>query len=211
MNMTVTQSNIDDLGLISAYKQLRPLERMFVDAYLADLENDARAAGRRVVEHLASQDAKRHTEKWYADKLMAQPLVRAAITERIEELARKMEISAFIVLKEVGNIAKSSMADYLSFDAIGDPTLKLHLCTPEQLAAIQSIEIEENMATGKRKTKFKLHPKVQALDMLMKHLGLYADDNAQRSPVTPAGPATITQAATTAQAAEMYARTLRKG
>lgn len=209
--MAVTQSNIDDLGLISAYKQLRPLERMFVDAYLADLENDARAAGRRVVEHLASKDAKRHTEKWYADKLMAQPLVRAAITERIEEMTRKMELSAYVVLREVANIAKSTMADYISFDGLGDPQFQLSKCTPEQLSAIQSIEVEENTFTGKKKTKFKLHPKLQALDMLMKHLGLYADDNAQRSPGMPVGPMTINQDASTAQAADLYARTLRKG
>src|SRR5215469_413807 len=162
-------TSIDALGLVSAYKQLRPLERMFVDAYLADLENDARAAGRRVVDYLASQEAKRHSPKWYADKMMQQPMVRAAITERIEDMTRQMELSAYKVLKEVSNVAMSTMANYFEFNAAGDVQMTLDKCTPEQLAAISSIEIEE-LPNGTKKTKFKLHSKMQALDMLMKHM-----------------------------------------
>lgn len=201
-----------DVLLTSAYKQLRPIERLFVDAYLADLENDATAAGRRVVDYLHMTGKNPRLAGYYADKLMKQPLVRAAISERIEDMTRAMELSAYKVLREVSHVAMSTMANYFTFDGYGDPVLQLHNCTPEQLAAIGSIEIEENTLTGKKKVKFKLHDKMKGLDMLMRHMGLYADDNAQLRPVVPPGqmPAAITQASSTAQAADLYARTLRR-
>lgn len=199
----------------SAYKQLRPVERAFVDAYISDLQSSAVAAGQKVVDFLNSSG--RGTVKrphWHANQMMQKPLVRAAISERVLELTEAMEINAYKVLKEVANIAMSSIAHYMEVDPnTGVPTFTLGNCTPEQLAAVQSIELEYDRETGMaKKFKFKLHDKLGALEKLMQYMKLYERDI---TPGTIQGtpgmqPAQIAATTTTAQAADMYQRTLRR-
>ncbi len=53
----------------------------------------------------------------------------------------------------------------------------------EQMASLKSIEIDERKVDGVvvgRTTKIKLWDKNRALEMAMKHLGLYGADNVQR-------------------------------
>lgn len=214
MTKSVTNTYVDPspaLGLLSAYKQLRPIERQFVDAYLRELEKDALLAGKRVMDFVRSPDYMKHqSARFLRDPVMQNALVRAAVTERINQLTEALEISAYKVLREVGNVAMASMAHYLDWehDVTFDPTVNLKDCTPEQLAAIQSIEIEE--FNGRRKIKFKLHDKLKALDMIMKHMGMYAEDNAQKNAVSPHQVGAITEQTTQTQAAELYAGTLRR-
>jgi phage terminase small subunit len=202
-----------EIGLISAYKQLRPVERVFVDAYLSDLQSSAVAAGQKVKEFLESNSKSVRTKiaHWHAQRMMQRPMVRAAITERMKELTAAMEISAYRVLKEVANVGFASMGDYMTIDEGGQPEFDLTKCTPEQLAAIQSIEIEENLQTGRRKFKFKLHDKLNALDKIMRYMGMFEADNMQTSGIIEdKKPPMITKETSTAVAADLYARTLRR-
>lgn len=198
------------LNLQSAYKQLKPLERLFVDAYISDLENDAIAAGRRVVDFVHDQGAKRvKTAKYISDTMMQKPLVQAAIAERVEQLGEALNVNAHKVLSEVTNIAMASIGNYMTVDEFGRPSFNLSTATPQQLAAIKKIKVTETMNGGST-FEFELHPKMQALDMLMKFFGLYGEDNMQKlAPINQGAQPKISQQQTVAQAADMYARTLR--
>lgn len=200
-----------EINLQSAYKQLKPTERLFVDAYLVDLENDAVAAGKRVKEFMSSGGSRTRSAKYIADRMMQKPLVQAAIAERIDQMSEALNINAAKVLAEVTNIAMASIGNYMRVDGMGMPVFDLTTATPEQLAAVKKIKITESVSQNGGTFEFELHPKMQALDMLMKFFGLYGEDNMQK--VVPANTAAqqpkISQQQTVSQAAELYARTLR--
>lgn len=206
----------EDMAGLAAYRQLKPVERAFVDAYLSDLQQNAVAAGQKVIEFLkgSTRDSRNKVAHWHAQQMMQKPLVRAAISERVAELTRAMEISAYNVLSEVANIGRSSLGHYMTIDAAGFPDFDLTKCTPEQLAAIQSVELEYDAYGNKKKFKIKLHDKLGALDKLMRYMGLFdAENKPNVVDMQPSAPAAkqITARVSTTQAADLYARTLRGG
>lgn len=210
---------LPETGLVSAYKQLRPVERVFVDAYISDLQSSAVAAGQKVIDFIETTGihhyaARNRNSAFHAKQMMLKPLVRAAITERVRDITEAMDLSAFKVLKETANIAMSSVGHYMEIDDNGQPSFDLAKATPEQLAAIKKIKVTETSMPfgGVKKTfEFELHSKLQALDMLFKYMGLYNEDNAQRAPVAAnAGMPALTANTSIAAAADMYARTLKR-
>jgi hypothetical protein len=199
------------MELVSAYKQLAPIERVFVDAYITDVQADANQAGRRVIDFIPEYGGKaRASGKYYADKFMTKPMVQAAINERVQAITEAADITAFKVIREVALVAQSSIMEYYDVDPqTGWMQLALHKCTPEQLRAIKSVKIRETVHG--RTEEIELHPKMQALDMLFKYMGLYGEDHAQKLGPVLETPATrgIPANASTADAADMYQRTLR--
>ncbi len=204
-----------DMSHASAYKQLRPVERAFVDAYLSDLEQNAEKAGQKVIDFLAgsTNNGRNKVAHWHANQMMQKPLVQAAISERIEALTKAMEIDAYRVLKEVANIAMSSVGNYMTVNQLGLPEFNLANASPEQLAAIQSVELEYDREGLPKRFKFKLHDKLNALDKLMRYMGMLDAENKTQTVQTTRPPATqqIAANASVTQAADLYARTLRKG
>lgn len=161
----------------SAYRQLRPAERAYVDGYVSDLERHAERHGERISNALYRVIPPETIEA--SRGMLDRPLVRAAIAERINELAAASELSASRVIKEIAGIAFSSIGHYMQVGEDGQPWFDLSTCTPEQLAAVASIEIEQNETRNgtNRKFKFKLHDKLSALDKLSKYMGLLEADN----------------------------------
>lgn len=209
---------LNDMELISAYRQLAPIERVFVDAYITDVQADANNAGRRVIDFIREYGGKaRASGKYYADKFMSKPMVQAAINERVMQVTEAADITAYKVVREVALVAQSSIVEYYEIDPqTGYMSLALHKCTPEQLRAIKSIKIRETVHG--RTEEIELHPKMQALDMLFKYMGLYNEDNNQRfgavidgKPGAQSAQRGIPANASTSDAADMYQRTLRGG
>ena len=163
----------------SAYRQLRPAQKAYVDAYVADAERDANRRGERIsnVLHRAIPDDVIAASRGMLDN----PLVRAAIAERINELAAASELTVHRVIKELMGVAFSSIGDYMQVGEDGQPYFDLATATPEQLAAIKSIEVEETgdgMSRPKRrKFKFQLHDKLAGIKMLGDYMGLLQPDN----------------------------------
>jgi hypothetical protein len=73
------------VSFASAYRQLRPVEKAFVDGYVSDVERESARRGERISNALyrAIPDDVVAASRGMLDK----PLVRAAITERINTLA----------------------------------------------------------------------------------------------------------------------------
>lgn len=195
----------------SAYRQLRPAERSYVDGYVQGVERDAQRKGERISNALHRAIPADVMEA--SRGMLERPLVRAAIAERINDLAAQSELTVQRVVKELMGVAFASIGDYMQVGEDGQPYFDLATCTPEQLAAIQSIEIDqsETMRGTSRKFKFKLHDKLAAIDKLARFMGMLEAENphwraSQARPVDAAPVPTLPADASAADAGDAYSR-----
>lgn len=113
-------------------------------------------------------------------KLLKKPNVQALILHYRQQMEDRTAVTVEKLLKELGKVAFASMQDYYLVDQDGQPRIDFSNLTPEQWAAIGEISVEEFMdgPPGRerpvRRTKFKLHDKLGAIDKAMRHLGGYA-------------------------------------
>jgi hypothetical protein len=165
------------LSFASAYRQLRPVEKAFVDGYVTDVERDSARRGERISNALYRAIPAEIVEA--SRGMLDKPLVRAAITERINTLAADSELTVHRVVKELMGMSFSSIEHYMRVGEDGMPYFDLSIATPEQLAAIQSVEFEEVMGRSgpQRKIKLKLHDKLAAIDKLAKFMGMFEAEN----------------------------------
>ncbi|NKL37482.1 terminase small subunit [Rhizobium leguminosarum bv. viciae] len=144
----------------------------FVAEYLVDL-NATQAAIRA--------GYSRTTAQQQGSRLLLNVVVKAAIAERQQKVAEKLEITQEMIAAELAKIGFANMLDYVSIDADGDPYVSLGGMTRDQAAAVAEITVEDfkdgrgEDARDVRKVKFKLHDKKAALVDLGKHLGMFKD------------------------------------
>ncbi len=190
---------------VSAYRQLQPVEKQFVDKYVDDIESRADKHLVRISEFLGRPVSDEEMDK--SDGMLARPMVAAAIAERLAKLSADRELSPQRVVKEWMAIAFSSHADFVVFDRDGMPSYDLSKCTPEQLAAVKKIRFER-AATGAERLEFETHDKIGALKVLTQMIGLLEPDNPyMRSEMArPVG--TLDKSATVAELAQHYAENL---
>lgn len=167
------------LTFASAYRQLTPAERAFVDQCVAEMENAAHRAAERISAALNRPIPVEIVER--SRGMLERPMVTAAITERVMELSARRELTIERMISEMMAIAFSSLGNYMTVDEDGTPIFDLARCTPEQLAAIKQIDVEE---TGdgftrpiKRKFKITLHDKIAGMKMLGEYMGILQPDN----------------------------------
>lgn len=187
----------------TAYRQLQSAEREFVDNFVENIELVADREKVRLETVLyrplpSNLDAR-------AASMLSRSMVRAAITERVKELAEAAELSVYKTLKELRAIAYSNIAHYMKIDDFGEPSFDLSGCTPEQLSAIKTIKIEETLRG--RKLEFVLHDKMAALSMVAKHQGLDTADDDIWTP-KPASVKPLAGNISDDDAAALYARSL---
>lgn len=139
---------------------LTPKQKRFVTEYLVDL-NATQAAIR------AGYSAKRASELGY--QLLQKTTVQAAVREAMEKRQARTEITQDMVVLELAKIAFANGAEYAKVVGCGTGVeLKdTDELTGNQRAAIASIK------EGKFGIEVKTYDKVQALELLGKHLGLF--------------------------------------
>lgn len=130
-------------------------------------------------------------------RLLTSPNVRRYLDKAQESLGRTTNITVERLLQELGKVAFASMQDYWTVDDTGNPKVDFSTLTPEQWAAIGEITIEEYM-DGKpgherpvKKTKFKLHDKLAAIDKALRHLGGFNKDNGGAPPADTGAPTVV--------------------
>jgi phage terminase small subunit len=123
------------------------------------------------------------------------PKIAARITELTEDklvdekLARekakvKLDITTERTIAEIAKIAFANMLDYVRFDDQGQPHFDLVSLRYDQGSAIQELIIDEYVdGRGKgarqvKRVRVKLASKIDALNSLGKHLGLFVDPSA---------------------------------
>lgn len=107
-----------------------------------------------------------------ARETLLRPLVAARIMELREQVASKVVTSEARLLQEQTRLALSDIREILHPDG----TIRPHEEWPEDVAAAVS---GIDFTPDGRVAKVRLWNKIDAIDMLNKHLGLYEKDNAQ--------------------------------
>lgn len=149
--------------VIAMANKLTDKQDRFVEEYLVDL-NATQAAIR------AGYSEK--TAKEMAHENLTKPHIRNAISEKRKALSEKTGVTAERVINELALVAFANMHDYMDIDEKGLPVIDWATLTRKQAAAMSEVTTEVT-ASGAQKTKFKLHSKMNALDLLGKHFGLF--------------------------------------
>jgi len=112
-------------------------------------------------------------------RLLKNVKVKAYVDEHLKERALQLDITPNRILEELGHIAFFNISNI--FDGY---TLKHMEKLPESVTrAISSIKIREERGQASEViadlTEVKANDKLKALEMLMKHLGMFGADNEQ--------------------------------
>jgi len=116
-----------------------------------------------------------------AARLNANESVQLRIAELQDRVAEKAVVTAERVVNELAKIAFASMGDFVTLTASGDPYIDLSKATPDQLAALSEVTVEDftdgrgDDARDVRRVKIKLGNKHGALVDLGKHLGIFRE------------------------------------
>lgn len=147
---------------------LTPKQARFAAEYLVDLNGTQAAIRAGYSPRTANQ---------MASDLLAKPDIAALIAEKQARQLERADLTATRVLEELRRLAFSDVTGL--FDEHGN--LKpLHTLTPEQAAAIASLEVvKKNITAGDGQIdtvhKLKVWDKTKALEMLAKHFGVLTE------------------------------------
>jgi len=151
---------------------LTPKQARFVDEYLIDL-NATQAAIR------AGYSEK--TAAIIGHENLRKPNIAAAVAQRQEKLAAKLEVTAESIVAELAKLGFANMGDYMKATSGGDPYLDFAGLTRDQTAALAEVTVEDftdgrgDDARDVKRVKLKLWDKRAALVDLGKHLGMFVD------------------------------------
>lgn len=146
------------LDLPVAHKEL-----LFINEYLIDY-NASRAA-----------KAAGYSSSSAGTKLLSKPLVKSIIAAKERSIQKKHELTRDQILEQLFFAATRSAADFC--DAEGKIITNIHLLSERAQNTIDGIEQTVSYDKGGNeivRTKLKLVPKATAIDLAMKHKGLFA-------------------------------------
>jgi phage terminase small subunit len=157
-------------------RELTGKQQKFCEEYIVDL-NATQAALR------AGYSAKCINYQGPAN--LVKPCIRNEIQRLKAERSERTNIKADDVVLELAKVAFSNIEDYLTVDEDGETRLNsFDDIERNVLAAVESIKISTTKNKDNSReyttTQFKLHSKLNALEQLGKHLGLYEADNTQK-------------------------------
>lgn len=148
--------------------KLTPKQERFIAEYL--IEPNATQAAIK-----AGYSAK--TAYSIGQENLNKPEIAARLAEKQQKLADKYEVTADRVIRELALIGFANMLDYITPDAAGSAFVDLSDLDRNRAAAISEITIDTMRGEDEQRqivrTRFKLHAKRDALELLGKHLGLF--------------------------------------
>jgi phage terminase small subunit len=141
-------------------RELSAKQRRFVQEYVIDL-CATRAASRA--------GYSRDTAVAIGHENLTKPEIRTAIDEAMKDRSQRTGIAADRVYRELAAVAFSDIRD-IDFDVDG----KLDAVVPEAARAVAGYTVERTDTRDRPRIRnaLKLHDKLKALGMLMRHLGL---------------------------------------
>lgn len=156
-----------------AYDLLEPFERQAVDEYVKFAINEQNHKHQRIAHAMAVPIPSEYVRR--SKGVLAKPLARAAVAERLQAAADDQDLSPTRVIKEHAAIAFSNIADYLTVQPFGDFTVKpLDTIDRQALAAVKSMKTIPS-PYGIR-TEITLHDKHPSLKAMGELMGLVAPD-----------------------------------
>jgi len=122
-----------------------------------------------------------------AESMGSQLLRILKVAGRLEylqaQLSEKSGVTALMVIEELAKVGFANLQDYISD---GNEIVDLSGIKRDLAAAVESIQVDIRHDGGQskgytEKVKLKLHSKLSALTDLGKHLGIYNEDNKQKT------------------------------
>ena len=157
----------------SAYHLLEQNERQAVDDYVKYAIDQQYYRRQRIALALHNPIPAEMVRR--SKGVLAKPLARAAVAERLTEAANEQDISPDRVIGEHAVIAFSNIADYLQIGHFGDFSIKnLDTIPRHLLAAVKSMKTIPS-PYGLR-TEITLHDKHPSLKVLTELMGIVAPD-----------------------------------
>lgn len=145
--------------------KLTDRDALFADEYMIDL--DAKNAAIRA--GYSPKTAAKASE-WIRPDNPVKPKLRAEIDKRLAERSRRTGVTADRVLMELAKIAFANMGDIVNLET----GKYLADAKAADIAAISSVRIKETPSTTER--EIRLADRNKALELLGKHLGMFADN-----------------------------------
>jgi phage terminase small subunit len=141
-------------------------EQAFVEVYIANKGNGTQAA---IAAGYSERSA--HT---LASRLLRKVEIKAAIERKTAKAFARYDVTPDKIVRELAKIGFSNVDDFIAKQEDGSVIIDLSTATPEQLAALTSIELDQYTdgrganARGVKRVRFKLADKRQALMDLAK-------------------------------------------
>ena len=110
-------------------------------------------------------------------RLLRNAKVQSTVAELTDERLDRLEITADTVLQELAKIAFANMKDYLAVETDGSISVDVSQISPNQASALADLRIDVFVSEkGRiRRRRVRLASKTRALELLGKHLKLWAD------------------------------------
>lgn len=153
----------------SGKSKLTDRQRRFCKEYPIDLNATQAAIRAGYAKGTANREGTR---------LLSNAVIQEQIKNSISRTEEKLEITTERIMAEYAKLGFSNIADYGEWDDHGNVTMKPASELGDKTAAIQEISIQQSEGDGEtrqRVIKFKLHPKIAALDSLCKMKGLFVE------------------------------------
>ena len=148
----------------------------FVDLYRGgpdELRNNAIACYRHLYPRCKTENAARRASY----DVFHHPYVQARLKEQTDKIMHKADITQERVVKEVASIALFDPRKLFEDDGSPKPLSKLDDATAAAISGIEVVKVGDDCSV----LKYKIADKNQALEKLMRHLGLYQQDNEQQN------------------------------
>ncbi len=154
-----------------------PNEQQFIDEYLLDLN------GRRAYQAVYPK-SNAATARVGACRFLTKANISKAIELRRAELAKQVQVTQAEIVREFKRVGISANSDdYLSFSKDGVVLKDSSTLTREQMSMIS--EIMQTETENGTNIRFKLHDKLDALNSLARHLGMFPSKVEQPKEVQP--------------------------
>ncbi len=157
--------------------KLTAKQQKFCEEYIVDL-NGTQAA-------IRAGYSKRSAQVQAVENL-SKPIIQSVISELKKKLSEKTGITAERVLREYEKIGFSNIQDYITSD---NQIIDISSIDRDKAAVVESIKTTETTETygkvtnTKRQVHIRLISKLNALDSIGKHIGLFEKDNEQKNKV----------------------------
>lgn len=119
------------------------------------------------------------TARAAGSRLLTDVNVQNLIRLRVDDMIKAKQLSLESVIDEIRKLAFTSIKSFVGVTKDGQPYLDFSKVNEEEWAAVGELTVDEYMegrgedARAVKKTKFKLHNKLDALDKLARFMGAY--------------------------------------
>ncbi|MBP3958357.1 terminase small subunit [Gemmata sp. G18] len=156
--------------------ELTPKQQRFVEEYLIDLNATQAAIRAGYSEDTAGSMGHENLKK---------PEIQAALKEAMDARSQRTQITADMVMAELGRLGFSNIRHYMSWN---DSAVQLVPSEELNDDATRCIaEVSQTVTAEGGTVKLKLHDKVSALEKIARHLGMFNDKVKLEGGITLAG------------------------